>query len=234
MRVGLMTVLVIGLLFCGALNAYAQQAVVLDPVVSYEIYGGELFSIPIGATFKELVGDPNFYDLFVAGLPVGLEPRINKISPFRISGGLYPTKPIDPGTYFITLTARDHVSGASASATMQLKISPSRNINNPILFDPLEQIKVLKLNTWYSIAIGVRDSDMEELILSVTGAANNALGYAVYTQTELTPGRVGGVLNLKMARPGELKINLVARDKRQPGVGASNQSVAELHFLVTQ
>ncbi|MEW6101031.1 MAG: hypothetical protein AB1481_01915 [Candidatus Omnitrophota bacterium] len=222
---------VFGLLL-GSAYSFADQIIVLDPVSSYEFYYNDpaLFTIPIGATFFTAVSSQGDYDLYVQGLPAsGIRLEIRKVSPFRIEGTLYKMGPIQPGEYNISITARQHSTAATTSATMKLKIVNAAP-NASIIFDPLEQIKVLKVNQWYSIAIAVTDLDSPELLLDVTGAANNAIGYAAFKITEVTPGRTGGVLNLKMARPGELKINLCGRE-HSPEPGRGNTSIAELHFL---
>lgn len=135
------------------------------------------------------------------------------------------------GEYYIAITARDNRSGAQSTANMRLKITPDTP-NLPILFDPLTQIKILAVGRWYSIAIGATDEDPEALLLDVTGAAGNALGYAEFKKTEDKAGRIGGTLIMKMDRPGELSVNLCARDKRAGSGYSSNKTIAELHFIV--
>jgi hypothetical protein len=84
-----MLLVIVGLVLFGVSLSYAAQAVVLDPISSYEFKNsGAPFIIPIGATFVEPVATAQDYDLFAEGLPAGIQLSIRKISPFRISASL--------------------------------------------------------------------------------------------------------------------------------------------------
>jgi len=230
MKLTLKILLAAVVLLLGFSSLYAQQMIALDPVFSYESRG-EPFSIPIGATFLEPSEAATHYDLFVTGLPSGIVKVISKVSPFKITGYLRQVAAVPQGVYYITITAMHYPTSTTSSATMKLKIGSE--LNAPIIFDPLEQIKVLRINTWYSLALGVTDNDPESLLLSVTGAVNNGLGYVKFVKTEDELGRTGGVLLMYLSRPGELKLNLIARDRRgEMGPYNSNSSLAQLHFLV--
>lgn len=234
MKLSLKIVLFCALLFLGATNLYAQQVVVLDPVTDYEFSTADgVFSIPIGATFMERSQSSSQFDLVVTGAPSFLKVTIQK-KPFRVIGTLITQAQPLPGTYYISITARDTLYGATSSETMKLRIVNGVP-NRPIILDPIEQIKVLKIRQWYSLALSANDEDPEPLILTVSGADDNGLGYAAYKQEQQSmPGRVGGVLLMYMERPGELKINVVAKDERSyqnPGE-SSNKTAAELRFLV--
>jgi hypothetical protein len=234
MKFSLKILLLTVLVFLGAADLYAQQVIVLDPVSDYEFSVQDgLFSIPIGATFMESWQQSSSqYQLAVSGLPSFLKLTIQK-QQFRINGKLdLKAQPV-PGTYNISITARDTLYGATSSATMKLRIVNGVP-NRPIILDPIEQIKVLKTGQSYSLSLSATDEDPEYLSLTVTGTGENGLGDVDYIQEPPTPGRAAGMLLMQMARPGELKINVVAKDERSyqnPGE-SSNKTAAELRFLV--
>ncbi|UCC95260.1 MAG: hypothetical protein JSW40_00505 [Candidatus Omnitrophota bacterium] len=225
MKRGLVTLLGIGFLLA-TVTVYAQeQIVVLDPISTYEIEAGEEFFLPVGANFL-LPGDPEHHKLFVNGAPIHLE--ITESSYYRIAGVIADRLP--EGDYYLTIVALDERTGARTQGTMKLRVV-GRLSNAPIIFESLEQVKKLQTRKWYSFAIAATDEDPERLILEVIGDVGNALGYARFRQTADFEGRAGGVLNMYLWRPGELKISVNARDTRPADMG-HNRAVAELHFIV--
>ena len=146
----LLLVLVAATLLLGLSYAYADQLVVLDPVSSYELNNRGAVTIPIGATFLEparLSGDQDF-QILVNGLPAGLTFEKDDSTAFRVSGALRQLGQIGDGTYYINITARSNYSRISSSAIMKLKVdSTHQDVNQPIVFDPLEQVKAIKVGT---------------------------------------------------------------------------------------
>ncbi|MDP1852595.1 MAG: hypothetical protein Q8L26_00075 [Candidatus Omnitrophota bacterium] len=213
------------LLYVTSLYAQSpQQIVALDPLYSYEIGAGDVSFISVGANFLYPFGP---YELSVSGFPGQV--NITEKAAYRIAGFI-DTRQLPPGDNYLTVVALDLGSGARAQGTIRIRVMGGGPTNKPVIFDPIEQVKKLRVGVWYSLAIGAVDEDGEPLVLNVTGAAANGLGYAKFTKTEDIAGRIGGVLVLQMAKPGELKIVLSARDKRSPY--PSNNSVADLHFIV--
>ena len=219
--------LILGVMLCAS-NVYAAQAIVLDPLVSREVVAGQQQYISVGATFK----DPGNSTQRVMSV-TGIEPsdfHVTESSCKRIAGVISASHLL-VGDNYLTVTVSDYESGLTAQGTFKVTVIPGGACNKPIIFDSMEQIKVLSRNTWYSLVIGATDVDPEQVILDVTGAASNPLGYASFTQTTNTAGRVGGVLNLYMQNPGQLNITLSARDNRPPS-GTRNNSVANLKFVI--
>ncbi|MBI4982566.1 MAG: hypothetical protein HZC15_05480 [Candidatus Omnitrophica bacterium] len=231
MRIVTMTLLgLIGVMIGVSVCVADPVVVTIDPVSSYQLleYPREVCLIPLGATFSG-VGNMEECKLIVENLPASFSINNEVVSRNRIAISLLGRAVSrSSGDYYVRIIAVHFPTNTRSIATMKIKVVSGDSVNAPIIFDPLEQVKNIQVGTWYSMAISATDLNNDKFAVGVEGATGNALGYANFTQS--SNGRPGGVLWLKMNRPGILKLMVKINDLRESAI--RNTAVAELQYVV--